>query len=223
MVLNDRIPEVAGEIDGLKGKFTLDTGSRSTLDLTTPFVANNNLLARYNAKYQGVTGWGVGGPARSWIVRAKRFAMGDAAVDDLVVELSQQKTGAYSDTYVAGNVGAGILKRFNIVWDYPRHQLFFEKNKHHGARDVFDRAGFWINLGNGAFDVVDVIAGSPADAAGLKTGDRILAANGKRAETDISLHDLRLLKKAPPGTDLILDVQRGAGRLMIKITLKDFV
>lgn len=223
MALNDRTPEVAGEIDGLKGKFTLDTGSRSTLDLASPFVEKNNLVARYGAKYQGVTGWGVGGAARSWIVRGKRFTMGGAAVEDPVVELSQSKAGSNSDAYLAGNVGAGVLKQFNIVWDYGRHQIFFEKNKLYGQRDVYDRAGFWANIDGDAFVVVDVTPGSPADVAGLKAGDRILAANGKRAVSQLTLADFRLLKKAPAGTNLILDVARGTGRLTINILLKDLV
>lgn len=223
MALNDRTPEVAGNIDGIPGKFTLDTGARSTLDLSSPFVEKNNLVARYGAKFQGVTGWGVGGPARSWIVRGKRFAIGGAFVADPVVELSQSKAGSLADAYVAGNIGAGVLKKFNIVWDYGRHEIFFEKNKLHAERDVYDRAGFWANVAGDAFVVVDVIAGSPADAAGLKTGDRIVAVNGKRAVGEISLPDLRLLKKAPPGTNLILDVQRGSARQTINITLKDLV
>lgn len=223
MALNDRTPEVEGEIDGIPGKFALDTGSRSTLDLMAPFVAKHNLVQRYGAKYQGVTGWGVGGPARSWIVRGKRFAMGGAVVDAPIVELSQATKGSFSDTYQAGNVGAGVLKQFNIVWDYPRHQIFFEKNKHHGKPDVFDRAGFWINLGNGAFEVVDVIAGAPADTAGLKPADRIVTVNGKRAVSELTLPDFRLLKKAPAGTNLILEVQRGTQRLTINITLRDLV
>jgi hypothetical protein len=223
MDLNDRTPQVTGEIDGIKGAFTLDTGSRSTLDLAAPFVAKNNLVARYGAKFQGVTGWGVGGAARSWIVRGKRLSLGNVSVDEPIVELSQAKKGSNSDTYVAGNVGAGILKRFNIVWDYPRHQIFFEKNKNYGQRDVFDRAGFWINLAEGAFDVVDVIAGAPADVAGLKPGDRVVGVNGKKAGTEVTLPDFRLLKMAPPGTNLILDVMRGTQRLTINITLKDLV
>lgn len=140
-----------------------------------------------------------------------------------LVELSQAKAGSFSDTYQAGNVGAGILKKFNIVWDYPRHQIFFEKNKHYDERDVFDRAGFWINLGDGAFDVVDVIAGAPADQAGLKVGDRIVAVNGQKASSEITLPDLRLLKKAPAGTNLILDVLRGGQRLTVNILLRDLV
>jgi hypothetical protein len=223
MDLNERTPEVMGEIDGIPGKFALDTGSRSTLDLTAPFVAKHDLVRRYGAKYQGVTGWGVGGPARSWIVRGKKFSLGGVSVEAPVVELSQAKAGSFSDTYQAGNVGAGILKKFNIVWDYPRHQIFFEKNKHYDARDVFDRAGFWINLGDGAFDVVDVIAGAPADQAGLKAGDRIVTVNGKKASREITLPDLRLLTKAPAGTNLILEVLRGGRRLTINILLRDLV
>ncbi len=223
MDLNDRVPEVAGEIDGLPGKFSLDTGSRSSLDLMAPFVAKNNLVARYNAKYQGVTGWGVGGAARSWIVRGKRFSLGGAAVDAPVVELAQAAKGSFSDAYVAGNVGAGVLKQFNIVWNYPRHEIFFEKNKNHGQPDVYDRAGFWVNLGDGAFDVVDVTAGAPADSAGLRAGDRVVSVNGKKAASEVSLPDFRLLKKAPSGTNLILEVLRGTQRLTIDITLKDLV
>lgn len=222
MDLNERTPEVMGEIDGIPGKFALDTGSRSTLDLMSPFVAKHNLIQRYGAKYQGVTGWGVGGPARSWIVRGKRFSLGGVSVDAPVVELSQAKAGSFVDAYQAGNVGAGVLKKFNIVWDYPRHQIFFEKNKHHAERDVFDRAGFWINLGDGAFDVVDVIAGAPADQAGLKPGDRIVTVNGKKAG-EITLPDVRLLKKAPPGTNLILEILRNGQRQTINILLKDFI
>lgn len=223
MDLNERTPEVAGEIDGIPGKFALDTGSRSTIDLMAPFVAKHNLIQRYNAKYQGVTGWGVGGPARSWIVRGQRLSLGGAVVEAPIVELSQASKGSFSDTYVAGNVGAGVLKQFNIVWNYPRHEIFFEKNKNHGQPDVFDRAGFWVNLGDGAFDVVDVIAGAPADAAGLKPGDRIVGVNGKKAASELSLPDFRLLKKAPAGTNLVLEVLRGGQRLQINVTLKDLV
>jgi PDZ domain len=223
MGFNDRTPEVEGDIDGVKGKFTLDTGSRSTVDLAAPFVAKNNLTSRYGAKVQGVTGWGVGGPTRSWVARGRRFAMGAAAVDAPIVLLSQDKAGSNADAYLAGNVGAGILKKFNIVWNYGRHELFFEKNRLYGERDVYDRAGFWANAAGDTFVVVDVTPGSPADAAGLRAGDRILVANGKRAVGELSLHDLRLLKKAPPGTNMILEVRRGAQRLTIKLLLKDLV
>ena len=78
-------------------------------------------------------------------------------------------------------------------------------------------------ISDGGFDVVDVIAGAPADTAGLKAGDRIVGVNGKKAVRDVSLPDFRLLKKAPAGTNLILDVLRGGQRLRINMTLRDLV
>lgn len=223
MELNDHDPQVKGEIDGIPGAFTLDTGSRASLDMSAPFVAKNNLVARFNAKYQGVTGWGVGGGVRSWIVRGKRLVLGGVSVDAPIVGLTEASKGSFSDTYVAGNVGNGVMKQFNIVWNYPRQEIFFAKNKHYGERDVFDRAGFWVNLGKGAFEVIDVIAGAPADEAGLKAGDLVVSVNGKKAVNEVSLPDFRLLKKAPVGTTLILEVMRGAQHLTITVTLKDLV
>ena len=221
--LKDSTPTVAGDIDGIKGMFDLDTGSRASLDLMTPFVAKNNLISRYQAKVQGVNGWGVGGPARSWLVRAHRLTLGGVSVTEPVVGLSQAASGAFADQYSAGNVGAGVLKKFNIVWDYPRLQIFFERNAHYNDPDVFNRAGIWANLGGGGFEVIDVFADSPAAEAGLKVGDRIVAVDGKQAQRDISLPDFRTRMKEAPGTKLTLDILRGGQKLQIIVTLRDLV
>lgn len=221
--LKESIPTVAGDIDGVPGMFDLDTGSRSSIDLMAPFVAKNNLTARYQAKVQGVNGWGVGGPARSWIVRGHRLTLGGVWVDAPVVGLTQAKTGALADQYSAGNVGAGVLKKFNIVWDYGHLQIFFERNAHYNDPDVFNRAGIWANLGGGGFEVIDVFAGSPAAEAGLKVGDHIVAVDGKQAQRELSLPDFRTRMKEAPGTKLTLDVMRGGQKLQIVVTLRDLV
>jgi C-terminal processing protease CtpA/Prc len=80
--------------------------------------------------------------------------------------------------YVAGNVGAGVLKRFNITFDYPHQQLIFEPNANHDKPDVFDRSGMWLNQSADGFEVMDVIPGGPAATAGIKIGDRVLTIDG---------------------------------------------
>ena len=221
--LKDTTPIVPGDIDGIPGTFQLDTGSRATLDLMSPFVAKNNLVAHYQAKLQGVNGWGVGGKERSWIVRAHRFTFGGVSVEAPVLGLSQSVSGSMAEAGMAGNVGAGLLKKFNIVWDYPHNQIFFERNKHYAETDVFNRAGLWANLGDGGFDVIDVFAGSPASEAGLQTGDRILAVDGRQAQQGITLPEFRERMRAAPGTKLTLDVERKGRRLQIVVTLRDLV
>ena len=222
-VFNGQIPQVEGEIDGIPGKFNIDTGSRSSLDLLGPFVEKHNLKARYNAKLEAVTGWGVGGAARSLVTRAKELRLGGVRVGNPIAELSLQKKGAFTDPYVAGNVGAGVLKRFNIVFDYGRKHLIFEKNANYAIPDAFDRAGMWLNQAGDAFEVVDVVAGGPAAEAGIAKGDKIVAVDG-RAAAQLSLWAVRARFKSDlPGTKVRVARERAGQKSEVALTLRDLI
>jgi hypothetical protein len=218
-----QIPEVEGEIDGIAGKFDLDTGSRASVDLMKDFVEKNALKDKYAPKVQGVTGWGVGGPARSGISRAKVLKLGTVTISAPVVELTLQEKGAFTNRYVAGNVGAGVLKRFNLVFDYGKQQVIFEPNSAYAKADTFDRAGMWFNEGAGGFEIIDVYAGSPAAEAGLKPGDVILKVDGKPAAS-LKLPALRLrLRTDAPGTKVKLLVRSDDAEGEVVLTLRDLV
>ncbi len=220
---NAHIPQVDGSIDGLTGKFDIDTGSRASLDLLAPFAEKHQLKDRYGVKVEGVTGWGVGGAARSQVTRAKELRLGDVSIPSPVTELSLQTKGAFIDPYVAGNVGGGVLKRFNITFDYGHQKMYFEPNANYARPDVFDRSGMWLNSAGSVFEVVDVIAGGPADKAALHAGDRIVAVDGKKAES-ITLPDLRArFKSEGPGTKIRLKVQTGDATREVVVTLEDLV
>ncbi len=220
---NDHIPQVEGEIDGVPGKFDIDTGSRSSIDLLKPFAEKHDLKTHYGAKVEAVTGWGVGGAARSLVTRAKVLRLGAVEVSNPVTELSLQQKGAFSSPYVAGNVGAGVLKRFNITFDYRHQRLIFEPNANYDKPDVFDRSGMWINLAGDALEVVDVTAGGPAAAAGLKAGDKIQSIDG-RPVSELTLPAVRQrLKSDAPGTKLRLSVQSGGTTRTVDLILKDLV
>jgi Aspartyl protease/PDZ domain len=220
---NAHIPQVDGAIDGIEGKFDIDTGSRSSLSVLGPFAEKHELKARYGADLEAVTGWGVGGAARSLVTRAKVLQLGKVEVQAPVTELSLQKTGAFVSPYVAGNVGAGVLKRFNITFDYPHQQLIFERNANYDKPDVFDRSGMWLNQTGETFEVMDVIAGGPAATAGIKIGDKVLAIDGRPAG-QLSLYAVReQFKSQPPGTKLRLTIQSGEQKRDVDLALKDLV
>jgi hypothetical protein len=220
---NEHIPQVEGEIDGVAGKFDIDTGSRASLDLLGPFVEKHDLTAKYAPKLEGVTGWGVGGPARAAIGRAQVLKLGDVSVQAPVTELTLQKKGAFTDPYVAGNVGAGVLKRFNIVFDYGRQRLIFEKNANYAKRDAFDRAGMWMNEGEAGFEVMDVFSGSPAAEAGIKVGDTIVAVDGQPVAS-VTLPGLRQrFRTDAAGTKVTLKVRSGGAEREVVLTLRDLV
>jgi hypothetical protein len=217
------IPQVDGSIDGIPGAFDLDTGSRVSLSLMRPFVETHGLKERYRPKYEGVTGWGVGGAARTAAVRASELRLGDVVIREPVTELTLQQKGALTDRYAAGNVGAGVLKQFTVTFDYARQVVLFEPNALYGQADPFDRSGMWINRKGDAFEIMDVAAGGPAAAAGLAVGDRILAVDGSPT-AKLFLPDLRTrLKTEPAGTVVRLQVARGDSEREVSLTLRDLL
>jgi hypothetical protein len=223
-VFYQTIPQVQGAFDGLPGKFDIDTGSRVEVTLTSPFVKAKHLIAKFPKGTMAVDGWGVGGHSRAYITRGASLTLGPVKVADVIAGFSSQKSGAFADPTYQGNVGAGILKRFVVTFDYGR-QIMYLKPLPTPVADtgVFDRSGMWINLADDGFEVVDVSAGGAAAAAGLAVGDKIVAVDSKPAGT-LSLSELRMtLRDRPAGTVVSLEVKRGDKTWTVPVTLKDQV
>ena len=199
--------------------FHIDTGSRGSLTLTLPFVEANDSRSSYGAKLEAISGAGVGGHVRALLARATTLQLGDITVQKPVTTLSLQSRGALADPDLAGNIGFGILRQFNITFDYANNVLYFEKNANYGQPDVYDRAGLWIERGDKGYEVVDIVAGGPAAAAGIKAGDLIVAINGK-AWTAMPLSAVRAELKAPPGRKVRLKMDGGAERV---VTTRDLI
>jgi len=78
------------------------------------------------------------------------------------------------------------------------------------------RLGVWLKETPKGLKVVQVKKGSAADKAGIRSGDYLLAADGKRLS---SVADLRLLLTFKrKGDSLLLTLKRGSRRLKLKVT-----
>jgi len=218
-----QIPVVDAELDGIRGKFGVDTGARSSLLLYTPFVEQNHLREKYSAHLEGVTGWGIGGPVRSLLARAKELKIGTIVVRDPVIRLSTQKQGLTTSSAMAGLIGPDVLSQFDVTFDYSRSRIIFEKNSQYGRRDSYDRAGLWMGQSGEHFVAIDVIAGGPAAAAGVQQGDIILAIDG----TDTSkliLPDVReKIRREPVGNEMTLLLDSSGKHHSVVLKLRDLV
>ncbi len=218
-----QIPVVDAELDGVRGKFGIDTGARSSLLVYGPFVDQNKLKEKYDAKLEGVTGWGIGGPVRSLLARAKELRIGEVVVRDLVIRLSIQKTGLTTSSAMAGLIGPDVLSQFDLTVDYSRNRLIFEKNKHYGRRDSYDRAGMWMGEDGEHFAVVDVIAGGPADEAGIKQGESILAIDGVSTDKLVLPEVRDKIRHGPIGKRITFLLESNGKRRTAVVTLRDLV
>lgn len=218
-VFHHRIPQVQGTLDGIPGAFNIDTGSRASLTLHAPFVAEHGLLARYAPTVEALTGWGVGGPVRSHRAHAAELTLGDVKVPGVAIDLFTGDRGAFAAKHAAGNVGGGVLSRFTVTFDYARQVMYLERNRLFDRPDTHDRSGLWINRAGDAFAIEDVVPGSPAARAGLRVGDRITAVDGQPA-AGLSLAETRARwRSAAPGTRVRLRVEGAQGGREVVLVL----
>jgi len=220
---DEQTPQVDGEVDGVRGKLTIDTGSRASLTLNRPFAEEHGLAAKYAPKLEALSGWGVGGGVRSQLTRAKLLKLGTVEVPLPVTDMALSQKGAFANRYLAGNVGGGVLRRFDVTFDYGKQRLILQPNASFAKPDSYDRAGMWLNREGEGFVVKDVVAGGPAAEAGLKVGDTILAVDGQKA-ADLLLPEVRArLKESPAGTKVRLSVGSGGETREVTVVLRDLV
>ena len=218
----DHLPDVTGLIGDLPARFDIDTGSRSELDITSPFVAAHGLRAEFPKGVSAVTGWGVGGPSRSYVVRLPSVTLGTVKVDGPTAGLSEDKGGSIADPNYDCNVGSGFLKRFVVTFDYA-HQTLYLKPAVPAPIDAgrFDRSGLWINAGPDGFTVANVSAGNPAAEAGIAKDDIITAIDGRKA-TAAGLSDARIaLRARPAGSRLKIALTHGTDKKTVTLVLRD--
>ena len=223
-VFNDLKPQVTGTFEGLPAKFNIDTGSRLELTLTSPFVKEHDLISTHPKGVAAVDGWGVGGPSRSYIVRAGNLTLGSVKVDNFIAGLSTETRGGFANPDFSGNVGSALLKRFVVTFDYMNRIMYLNPLPTPVAdTGVFDRSGMWINAGDHGFKVVDLTPGGSAQAAGIKVGEEIVAVDGIPTAS-ISLSDLRArFRDGLPGESVSLIVEDSAGSRPVNIRLRDEV
>jgi predicted aspartyl protease len=219
--LRDRTPVVSGEIDGIPARITIDTGARNSLTTTSPFTKQHGLEKRYQPKFETVTGWGVGGPVKGKPVRFKRVKMGEASIDDVVGDLFTGTQGALADPDSSANLGGGVLKRFVVTFDYRDKKMYLEPGP--PVRDVFDRAGMFFLGDEAGLRIVAVVAGGPAERAGLAADDHITGID-REPVADRQTVDWRdILSFGPVGAKHVLTVDRAGKTRQVTLVLAELL
>ena len=217
-----RLPVVEGAVDGVAGKFEIDTGAENNLSLNSPFVLRHDLVARYSAHVQGFAGEGIGGRENAYFVRVRKFALGSLEVDSVVTELAEDKAGIGADPSLAGIVGIGVLKRFNITFDYFHSTIYLEKNANFRRPSVFNRAGLAARITAEGVKVASIFTGSPAASSGIVPGDLILSIDG-HAGTDLNGPYLFRVFRQRPGTVLRLLIRHGSLDREVRLELHNLL
>jgi C-terminal processing protease CtpA/Prc len=124
---------------------------------------------------------------------------------------------------MAGLIGPDILERFIVTFDYSRRQILLEKSKNFARVDSYDRAGVWMGKGDKGFFAVDVIAGGPADEAGIRKGDRLLTIDGVSTEKLVLPEVRERMRRGEPGSRVTIMIEHDGVRRIVEVRLRDLV
>jgi hypothetical protein len=219
--LDDHVPIVAATLGGLPARITIDTGSRSSLTLHSPFVRANQLVAAYHAAPESVTGWGIGGAVRGRMARLPTLQIGDQRIDGIAGELFTGDKGAFANPDISANLGSGVLRRFTVAFDYDQRKMYLAPKADFARPDAFDRSGLWLLRDGEVLRVTDVVPDSAAARAGLRVDDRIVAIGGEAVAKRSLAQWRQLLRESPVGTRVVVRYRRGSDEHTVDLVLAD--
>jgi PDZ domain/Aspartyl protease len=154
--------------------FYLDTGAGLCLLLNEQFVRDSSILLS-RRKPVVTQAEGVGGKLQMRLTVIKRLKIGPYNFYNVPTYLYSDSFNLTSYPFVGGLVGNDLLRRFNIVFNYPSREIHLLPNSR--IREPFDYAytGLAIYFEDNEVKVEAVVPGSPAEKAGLKEGDILIA------------------------------------------------
>jgi hypothetical protein len=216
-------PDVACTIAGIAARCSIDSGSRASLDLFSPFIADHPAVVPAGVSALGVDGFGVGGAESGRLGRLPSLVIGGFELENLVAGFSGATSGAFAVPGIGANIGGGVLKRFTVTYDYAHQTMSLLPNSARDEPDTYERSGLFVVHTEG-FMVADVRPGTPAAAAGIVKGDAIVSLDGKPAAR-LTLGDVRESFRRPAGTRVQIGIL-GKGATTphsITLTLRDYV
>jgi len=207
----------------IEGEFVLDTGAATAFSLADDFVQKHQALDAVPHTIRARMG-GVGGMVENRVGRIDRLRLGPFALEKPVTVFRLPSPGRISAPGTAGNIGAEILRRFRVTFDYPRSRVTFAPNPALAEPFEADMSGLVTTVQPDSAHAMQVLwtqDDSPASEAGIVAGDVIEAVNG-RAVADLGPSAFRDMLRRPDSV-YVLTVRRGSERREVTIKTRRLI
>ncbi len=165
-VLNDDHP--------INSRFIFDTGAGLSFLLSKDFVDDSAVFAK-KRKFYPTQAEGIGGKRQMNLAIAKEIKIGPFKFRKVPIHIFEDDYNVTSYPLLGGLIGNDILRRFNVILNYPEQSIHLKSNSHYLETFDYSYTGLGIYLIDGEIRVIDIMPGSPGDKAGFLPGDIIFS------------------------------------------------
>jgi hypothetical protein len=160
----------------------------------------------------------------SW---AKELTLGPLTLTDVAVQendIANQAAGAN----IGATLGLAAIKRQTLLVDGKLGMAYFARQQFPAQAFEHNRLGAVFTPSDLQHDPLEahVVAGSPAEEAGIRNGDVLLkidALDATKWRTDPAVMPMGRFWQRPAGTSIVLTTQRGDKVLTVPVTLRDLI
>jgi C-terminal processing protease CtpA/Prc len=158
----------------IASRFIFDTGAGLSFLLSKDFV-DDSVVFRKNRKFYPTQAEGLGGKRQMSVSVVKEVKLGPYKFKRVPIHIFEDEYNVTSYPLLGGLIGNDILRRFNVILNYPEQSIHIKPNTHYNESFDYSYTGLGIYLVDGEIRVIDIMPGSPGDKAGFLPGDVIFS------------------------------------------------
>jgi hypothetical protein len=167
-------PAVIKENKTVQSNFYFDTGAGLCFLMTEEFAKDSSMFQNGKRMFS-TQAEGLGGKRPMQLTVVKEVKIGPYRFRKVPTLVFNDEFNVTSYPNTGGLIGNDLLRRFNVVLNYPEQVIHLQPNKQFYQPFDYSYTGLGIYIENGEIMVIDVIKGSPGDKAGFKENDRVIA------------------------------------------------
>jgi hypothetical protein len=160
----------------INSRFLYDIGAGVCMMLSRDFVSDSAFLHK-KRKLLTKEGEGVGGKIDMHVTVIKEVKLGPFRFRSVPTYIFDDEFNVTQYPTLGGLIGNDILRRFNTIFNYDKRDFYLVPNSHFNEPFDYSYSGVELYYVEGNIIVGDVAKGSPAEDAGLKENDIVIAIN----------------------------------------------